>query len=216
MPAAFRSDNYVAQGISALGIVWNTKSGTPRPTDWSDLATPAFKNLVTMPDPSLSGATLDLVLGLLQSRGQDGWKLFESLRDNGMTVSGPNAQALTPVLQGAKAAVFGGVDYVSYGSIDKGETVEVIFPASGTAVAPRPMMVLKSSDEPEVARRFIDYVLSDEGQGLVGKAWLMPARADVKVQRPLVGDLKLLPAGDAPGVSRADLLARFGQVFGRR
>ena len=166
VPAAFRSDNYVAQGISALGIVWNTKSGTPRPTDWSDLATPAFKNLVTMPDPSLSGATLDLVLGLLQSRGQDGWKLFESLRDNGMTVSGPNAQALTPVLQGAKAAVFGGVDYVSYGSIDKGETVEVIFPASGTAVAPRPMMVLKSSDEPEVARRFIDYVLSDEGQDI--------------------------------------------------
>jgi len=216
VPDAFRNDNYVAQGISALGIVWNTKSGTPRPTDWSDLATPAFKNQVNMPDPSLSGATLDLVLGLLQARGQDGWKLFESLRDNGMTVAGPNAQALTPVLQGAKAAVFGGVDYVSYGNIDKGETVEVIFPSSGTAVAPRPMMILKSTKELEAARRFVDYVLSDEGQAMVGKAWLMPARTDVQAKRPLVGDLKLLPAGDGAGMSRADVLSRFGQVFGQR
>ena len=44
-----------------------------------------------------------------------------------MTVSGPNAQALTPVLQGAKAAVFGAVDYVSYASVEKGESVKVIF-----------------------------------------------------------------------------------------
>ena len=34
VPARFKAPSYVAQGISALGIVWNTKSGTPEPRDW--------------------------------------------------------------------------------------------------------------------------------------------------------------------------------------
>ena len=58
-----------------------------------------------------------------------------------MVVSGPNAQAVTPVMQGAKAAVFGAVDYVTYGNIEQGESLKVIFPASGTVIAPRPMMI---------------------------------------------------------------------------
>ena len=102
-----------------------------------------------MPDPALSGASLDLLLGLQNAQGEAAWKLFETLRDNGMTISGPNAQALTPVLQGAKAAVFGAVDYVSYASVEKGESVKVIFPAGGTAIAPRPMMILKTARQPD-------------------------------------------------------------------
>jgi iron(III) transport system substrate-binding protein len=52
--------------------------------------------------------------------GDKAWALFDDLKKNGMVVSGPNAQAVTPVMQGAKAAVFGAVDYVSYGNIDQG------------------------------------------------------------------------------------------------
>ena len=58
VPARFKAPSYVAQGISALGIVWNTKSGTPEPRDWADLTGPGFKQAVTMPDPALSGASL--------------------------------------------------------------------------------------------------------------------------------------------------------------
>jgi iron(III) transport system substrate-binding protein len=96
-----------------------------------------------------------------------------------MVVSGPNARAVTPVMQGAKAAVFGAVDYVSYGNIQQGESLKVIFPASGTVIAPRPMMILKTSQHADDAKAFIDYVLSPEGQARVADAWLMPARRDV-------------------------------------
>jgi iron(III) transport system substrate-binding protein len=118
------------QGVSALGIVWNSKSGTPEPKEWRDLTQPAFKDKVTTPDPALSGASLDLLIGLQNSMGDQAWQLFDDLK-NGMVVSGPNAQAVTPVMQGAKAAVFGAVDYVSYGNIQQGESLKVIFPASG-------------------------------------------------------------------------------------
>ncbi|MCD0495706.1 MULTISPECIES: ABC transporter substrate-binding protein [Achromobacter] len=216
VPARFKAPSYVAQGISALGIVWNTSSGTPEPRDWADLTGPSFKQAVTMPDPALSGASLDLLLGLQNAQGEAAWKLFEKLRDNGMTISGPNAQALTPVLQGAKAAVFGAVDYVSYASVAKGESVKVIFPSSGTAIAPRPMMILKTARQADEARKFVDYVLSEEGQRAVADAWLMPARQDVAAKRPVFKDLALLPEAAAEsGASRADVLTRFGRVFGQ-
>jgi ABC-type spermidine/putrescine transport system permease subunit I len=148
---------------------------------------------VTTPDPALSGASLDLLIGLQNSMGDQAWQLFDDLKKNGMVVSGPNAQAVTPVMQGAKAAVFGAVDYVSYGNIQQGESLKVIFPASGTVIAPRPMMILKTSQHADDAKAFIDYVLSPEGQARVADAWLMPARRDVAAKRPLLDALKVCP-----------------------
>lgn len=216
VPAQFKTPYYVAQGISALGIVWNTKSGTPEPQDWSDLAKPVFKDKVTTPDPALSGASLDLLIGLQNAHAQQAWTLFDNLKANGMIIAGPNAQALTPVLQGAKAAVFGAVDYVAYSSVQEGEAVKVIFPASGTVIAPRPMMILKSSKEQKEAKAFIDYALSDEGQKLVADAWLMPARTDIEAKRPLFKTLKLLPQEAQASASRKEVLDRFANLFGQR
>ncbi|MCC4957509.1 ABC transporter substrate-binding protein [Klebsiella pneumoniae] len=213
VPANLKSADYIAQGVSALGIVWNSKSGTPEPKEWRDLTQPAFKDKVTTPDPALSGASLDLLIGLQNSMGDQAWQLFDDLKKNGMVVSGPNAQAVTPVMQGAKAAVFGAVDYVSYGNIQQGESLKVIFPASGTVIAPRPMMILKTSQHPGDAKAFIDYVLSPEGQAKVADAWLMPARRDVAAKRPLLDALKLLPTTSEGSSERGAVLARFSQLY---
>lgn len=213
VPQTLKSADYVAQGISALGIVWNSKSGTPEPKEWRDLTAPAFKDKVTTPDPALSGASLDLLIGLQNGMGDNAWQLFDDLKKNGMVVSGPNAQAVTPVMQGAKAAVFGAVDYVTYGNIAQGESLKVIFPASGTVIAPRPMMILKSTQHEQEAKAFIDYVLSPEGQKMVADAWLMPARTDVAAKRPLLSELKLLPTQSDNGAERGETLKRFNTLF---
>lgn len=213
VPADLKSADYVAQGVSALGIVWNTKSGTPEPKEWQDLTTNAFKDNVTTPDPALSGASLDLLIGLQNGMGDKAWALFDALKKNGMVVSGPNAQAVTPVMQGAKAAVFGAVDYVSYGNISQGESLKVIFPASGTVIAPRPMMILKSTRHADEAKAFVDYVLSEEGQTMVADAWLMPVRGDVKAKRPLLNALNVLPTKSDGASTRSDILKRFNAIF---
>jgi iron(III) transport system substrate-binding protein len=214
VPAEFKSDGAVAQGISALGIAWNPSSGTPKPVDWADLSGAAFKGLVTIPDPAQSGASFELVAAL-QARTGD-WRLFDALRANGAIVAGANAQALNPVLQGAKAAVFGAVDYISLDQKANGESIDVIFPVSGTVVAPRPMMILKSSKHAAEARKFIDYVLSPEGQAEVAGVYLIPARSDIAAKRPALKDIKLLPS-DAQVYGRRDaLLAGFAASMARK
>jgi len=211
VPDFLKTDTAVAQGVAALAIAWNPNSGTPKPTEWADLTKPDFKDLVTLPDPARSGSAFELVAAL--SAG-DGMGLFEDLAANGAIIAGANAEALNPVLQGAKAAVFGAVDYISLNGKAKGESIEVIFPESGTVIAPRPVMILNWSQNQDDAKKFVDYVLSDAGQAIVAGTNLMPARSDVTADRPLIGDLTILPV-DAAAVygKRAETLEAFGAVF---
>lgn len=214
VPDFLKTETAVAQGVSALGIAWNPKSNTPKPADWADLTKPEYKDLVNLPDPAQSGASFELVAALQNAAGN--WKLFEDLKANGAVVAGANAQALNPVLQGAKAAVFGAVDYISLGQQKKGESIEVIFPSSGTVIAPRPMMILKWTKQADDAKKFIDYVLSDEGQTAVAKVYLIPARSDIKADRPLMKDIKLLDADSAAlNSKREEILAAFGKIFAK-
>ncbi|MFC0220701.1 iron(III) transport system substrate-binding protein [Pseudochelatococcus lubricantis] len=214
VPDFLKSETAVAQGVSALAIAWNPKSGTPKPAEWADLTKPEFKDKVTLPDPAQSGASFELVAALRGTAGN--WKLFEGLAANGAVVAGANAAALNPVLQGAKAAVFGAVDYISLAGQQKGESIEVIFPASGTVIAPRPVVILNWSKQQDEAKKFVDYMLSDDGQALVAKAFLIPARSDVKADRPVIKDLKLLEIDtDAVYAKRADILKEFGAIFAK-
>lgn len=211
VPDFLKSDTAVAQGVSALAIAWNPNSNTPRPEEWADLAKPEYKDLVNLPDPAQSGATFELVAAL---EAQGGTQIFEDLAANGAIIAGANAEALNPVLQGAKAAVFGAVDYISFNGKDKGESIEVIFPASGTVIAPRPAMILNWSKNQDEAKQFIDYMLSDAGQAIVAATNLMPARADIPANRPLIGDLNILTIDtEAVYAGREATLASFAAIF---
>ena len=215
VPDSLKDSEYVAQGAAALAIIWNPKSGKPKPADWSDLAKADYADAVTIPDPSSSGSAYGLVSGLVANKAY-GWPFFAKLKANGAIVPGANAQALTPVMQGAKAAVFGGVDYISLGAKAKGEAIEIIYPTSGTVLEARPAMILKTARNPDGAKKFIDYLLSEEGQKLTAGVYLLPARTDIPAMRPGWKDIKLLPAEKASAEQRAATLAKFKATMGMK
>ncbi|MGU3577063.1 ABC transporter substrate-binding protein [Brucellaceae bacterium C25G] len=214
VPDFLKNEYAVAQGVSALGIAWNPNSKTQKPSEWADLTKPEYKDLVNLPDPAQSGATFELVAAL---QAQAGWDLFKELKANGANVAGANAEALNPVLQGAKAAVFGAVDYISLSGKAKGESIDVIFPASGTVIAPRPAMILNWSKNQDEAKAFIDYMLSDEGQKMIADTYLMPSRTDIPANRPLINDLKILTV-DAEAVygKRDETIKEFNAIFANK
>ena len=180
------------------------------------LAAEDFRDLVTMPAPAQSGSAFDLIVGLEAARGEEAWDLLAALADNEMIVPGPNAAALNPVLQGAKAAVFGAVDYISFGRAEQREPVEVIVPEGRTVIAQRPMMILASTANAEAARTVVDFTLSEAGQTLVADTFLMPARTDIEGRRPGIAELTVIEVdADAASARRDEIIARFYEVTGR-
>ncbi len=203
VPTSLKTDTYVAQGAAALSIAYNTKSGLPAPKSWADLSKPVYKDQITMPDPAASGSALTLLQGLVVKNNEAAWELFASLKANGMIVPGANKAALTPVLQGAKGVVFGAVDYIAMGAKAKGESLEVVYPADGTVLAPRPLMIPKSAKNVAAAKAFIDFVLTPEGQKMVADRFLLPSRTDVKAKRPGYNELSIIEFDQAKAAEEA-------------
>ena len=78
----------------------------------------------------------------------------------------------------------------------------------------RPMLN-NSSPGQAVYDPFVDYVLSDVGQKAVAGVELMPARTDVKADRPLIGDLTLLKTS-TDEAARKEVLTHFASIFGTK
>ena len=166
---------------SAMGVIWNKTLIPELNADWKELADPKYKGQVAIPDPEKSGSCKDFLAGYLYATKGD-WSAWEGMARQGLAVAGANKAALETVLTGAKAILVAGVDYNAYAQIKKGEPIGIYYPASGTVVNPRPAMILKSSKNPEAARAFVDFLLSDKAQKLVAKAYLLPGRTDVKAE----------------------------------
>lgn len=215
VPAAYQdpAHAFVAQGMSGLTIVYNTEKVASAPQDWDDLLAPAWKDKLTMPDPSGSGSAYDFVAGFLKQRGEDaGWKYFAALKANGLIVPGSNAKAQAPVTSGSRLAMVGAVDHTAYASIDRGEKLAIVYPKGGTVLSPRPLVILKSSKNPAAAKAFVDFILSDDGQKLVADSWVTPARPDIPARQghAKLSEIKVWPADWEWGAQhRTDVLNRF-------
>jgi len=187
-----------AQGGAALAVVVNTLevSEDERPTSWFDLLGPAWRDAVTMPDPTLSGSAAEFVGGFTQVYGALAWQLFEDMARNGLAVPGPNNAALNPVLAGERRATIAAVDYISYGSVARGEALAILYPSEGTVVALRPVFVQAGAPNPIGGEAFVDFMLSEAGQALVANVFLIPSREGVAARRPVPGDFVALSLDD--------------------
>lgn len=162
---------------SAVGVIYNTTVIPELSADWSELANEEYKDMLAIPDPEKSGACKDFAAGFVNKYG---WEAFEGMAANGMIVPGANKAALEAVTTGEVGILVAGVDYNAYSSMNKGEPLNIYYPAGGTVVNPRPAMIMNTAPNPDNAKAFIDYLFSDEAQQLVADAYLIPGRSDIE------------------------------------
>lgn len=176
---------------SAVGVIYNTSLIPELSADWADLADEQYKDQLAIPDPEKSGACKDFVAGFVNANG---WDAFEGMAANGMIVPGANKAALEAVTTGEVGILVAGVDYNAYSSMNKGEPLNIYYPAGGTVVNPRPAMILNTAPNVDNAKAFIDYLFSDEAQQLVANAYLLPGRSDIKCDnRTNLEDIPQIP-----------------------
>ena len=140
----------------------------------------------------------------------------QAMADNGMTVPGANKAALEAVTTGEVGILVAGVDYNAYSSKNKGEPLDIYYPAGGTIVNPRPAMILKTAPNMDNAKAFVDYLFSDEAQQLVANAYLLPGRTDIKCdKRSNLEDIpQITPDWDKMMAEASDDAAKINQICG--
>lgn len=205
---------YYSTKLITTGIIYNTAAAM-KPASWADLAKPEAKGLVTMPSPLTSGAALIHASSLTSTDGF-GWDYYTELKANEALVSGGNGGVLKSVATGEKA--YGMiVDFMAIREKAKGAPVEFVFPSEGVSVVTEPVAILSTAKNVPAAQKFIDFLLSEEGQKLVVGQGYIPARNGVALPAgyPDRASIKFLPfdAGKALDNSEADK-KKFAEIFG--
>lgn len=205
---------YYGTKIITTGIVRHKKS-TQHPSDWSDLIKPEYKNQVAMPSPLYSGAAL-IHLATLTNNASLGWRYYEALHENKVMAQGGNGGVLKAVASGTKPyGVI--VDFLAIREAAKGSPIEFVFPKTGVSMVTEPVAIMKEAKNKEAAKRFVDFLLSKEGQKLVLEQGYLPARSDIGVPTgfPKRESIHLMPF-DAEKTLRDNEAnkARFNSIFG--
>ena len=169
--------SFTAARLGTLGIVINVNKVTTPPTSWEEIATsPTYKDSFGIADPALSG-TAYMSVALLEK--QFGWDYIVRLHDNGAIKSKGSGRVIDDTAAGTLNACLG-VDYITASKIDKGSPLKMVYPPENIVV-PSPIAIFKNADHMEAAKKFVDYVLSQEAQQKVADAGTVPVRTDVKM-----------------------------------
>ena len=205
---------YYSTKMITTGIMYNTGAAM-KPASWKDLTKPEAKGLIRMPSPLTSGAAL-IHAAALTGMSDFGWDYYQALKDNETQAGGGNGDVLKAVASGEKA--YGVVvDYVAIREKAKGAPVEFVFPAEGVSVVTEPVAILSTTKNPDAAKKFVDFLLSEEGQKLVVSQGYIPARngTELPAGYPARSEIKLLPFDAAAALANAEAnKAKFAEIFG--
>ncbi len=169
--------SFTAARLGTLGIVINTDRVTTPPADWATIATdPLYKDSFGIADPALSG-TAFMSVALLEK--QFGWDYLVKLRENGAIKSKGSGRVVDDTATGDLNACLG-VDYITAAKIDKGSNLKMVYPAE-LLMVPSPVAIFKDAPNKENAKKFVDYLLTQEAQQMVANAGTVPVRTDVEM-----------------------------------
>jgi iron(III) transport system substrate-binding protein len=145
-----------------------------------------------------------------------GWDYYEQLAANGAVAGQGNGTVIEAVARGEKA--YGIIiEYMAFNAKKQGSPVEFVFPEEGVSAISQPVAVLKSSDNIEAAKTFVDWQLSQAAQEQSVSQGYFPLAEDVAPPEgyPPVDSLKILPTDNAAILENdEENKKRFADLFG--
>ena len=177
--------SYVSDG-SVLLVNTNLVGDIPI-NGYADLLNPKLKGKIAMADPANSSSAFAQLTNMLKAMGggytsQAGWDYVSALLKNlDGKIAGGSSKAHKSVADGEYVV---GVTYedpaVSY--VKDGAPVKVVYPKEGTVFLDAVAGIVKGSKNQENAKKFIDFLISKEGQDALGQQTTnRPLRADAAI-----------------------------------
>jgi len=162
--------------VSSFGILYNAKlaeqMNVAPPTSWDDMADPGMVDLVCTAGPKSGSARAAYEL-ILQSASDwpAGWRRLLSFWGNCRSFT-QGASDVPGLVADGEVVAGTCIDYYAFGAISRSGTdvLRYALPDESAVFTPDPIGVLKGAPHPEMAERFVRFVLSPAGQSL----WALP------------------------------------------
>ncbi len=166
---AKRKGNYssaVYIGILGFGVNKErlAEKGLDIPRCWSDLTKPEYAGEIQIADPQSSGTAYTALATFIQLWDEDkAFNYFKSLDKN---VSQYTKSGVTPSRNAARGEIAIGIGFLHDYSLEqsKGAPLELISPCEGTGYEIGGVSLIKGARNLDNAEKFIDFVMSKEGQ----------------------------------------------------
>jgi iron(III) transport system substrate-binding protein len=210
-----KDGNYVAQRLNMMTNYVRSDKVAPadEPKTWNDLADPKYKGKMVIADPSFTSLLVSVVGMMSKERG---WGFYEKLRANDTMVVQGNQQVADMLKRGERVIAVGALD--SYAAVDRkaGHPMKTLYPSDGVFVIPSPTSVVKGGPNPNAAKLFAEFIISDEVQKIFPADGGFAARGDIAAPAgsPPLSSIKILPV-DYPYIQResANIKKKFNEIF---
>jgi iron(III) transport system substrate-binding protein len=201
--------------VSPFG--YNTKlvKAADAPKSFADLLDPKWAGKMVKAHPAYSGTIMNATFQIARDLG---WEYFEKLAKQRVMQVQSATDTPKKIALGERAIMIDGAGYLVIQAKEKGEPVDVIYPAEGTPLATSPSTIFKGAPNPNAARLFFSWLHGREGQQiLVDYARQYSPHAQT-VEKPGVrklADIKLMRE-DPEGVEKMadEVKTRYGKIFG--
>jgi thiamine transport system substrate-binding protein len=174
LPVAFEDAEFLPYDWGWFAFVHNKDLAAPK--DFRELAASDLK--IVIQDPRSSTPGLGLLMWVKAAYGAEAPEIWESLADNIVTVTPGWSEAYGMFLEGEADMVLSYTTSPAYHLIaeqDDGKAAAVF--AEGNYLQVEVMGKLASSDQPELADRFLAFMLSDAAQEVLPTTnWMYPAK----------------------------------------
>lgn len=205
---------YFGTKAITTGIAYNPEIAEPVES-WAELLTEENRGQIAVPSPLYSGAALNHLHALINAEGI-GWDFYQGLNDLDIVPEGGNGPATKAVASGmAKYAIL--VDANALRAKADGSPIDFIAPKDGVSFITEPVAIMSTTEHPDAAKLFVDFLLSEEGQKLVAEQGNLPIMPGVAGPEgfPELADMKLLGYdADAAVSTDAETRAKFSDIFG--
>ena len=214
--------------LSSFGIMYNEELREilqlPKAAAWQDLGDFAPLGRIGAADPRESGSAHMVYEIILQTVGwEEGFALLTKIGGNVRGFSAGANAIPTDVVAGQ--VIYGlAIDFYAYGQIAVvgADKIKYVVPADGAVVTADPIAILKGAPNLPVAQKFLEFVLSEDGQ----KLWMLrnkPTKAQLTEAENDPQKLQMLNKITDPegpewkgGLNRASVLPGLYDTLGER
>ncbi|HOK32475.1 MAG TPA: ABC transporter substrate-binding protein [Limnochordia bacterium] len=190
IPEAYRHPEGYFTGIALNPIVFLTnksfleENNMQPPKSWYDLLDPAYANGLQMADARTSGTGFNRIASIIFALGdeEEAFDYMAKLHENVQVYTKSGGGGTVPVAtRQASSGVFFLVDSIE--TARRGYDVVISFPKEGSVVSVEAMALVKNGPNQELAKQFMDWLVTEEAQSLFAEHHIgfLPARPDVPV-----------------------------------